>query len=180
MHVRYGSAQGLSVLEESTGEDLGILSGVVLHPDELKVEGFFVRMQGFFHGEDLFLPSAAIQHWGTRVRVGHAHHIAPISELVRMQSILESGRTILGQKILGEAGEDLGTCRDVQFSTMDFSLEWIFPKKRLRWRRPIPVSAILEVRPDAVVVRDLQAVREGGTVLPVLSPLDPTGQIATS
>lgn len=174
MHVRYGSALGLSVLEESTGEMIGAISGIVLHPDQLKVEGFFVHTDGFWGTEDLFLPATSILRWGTSVRITHAHHVAPISEMVRMQSILESGRSVLGQRIVNEEGMYQGICRDVQFSTKDFSLEWLFPKKRWRWRRPLPISAIVEVRPDAVVIREMQLLTEP-TAATVLAGLDPVG-----
>lgn len=175
MHVRYGSALGLSVLEESTGEVLGTISGIVLHPDQLKVEGFFVRTEGLWRAEDLFLPATSILRWGVSVRISHAHHVAPISEMVRMQSILESGRSVLGQRIVSEEGVYHGVCRDVQFSTKDFSLEWLFPKKGWRWRRPLPISAIVEVRPDAVVIRELQPLTEEPTPTSVLAGLDPVG-----
>lgn len=145
----------MPVVPENGGAPCGRICGILLQPDLGIVQGFFVRGAGTpLRVAELFLAVPDILHWGTRVRVRSDETLAPVEELVRLQAQLHEGRKILGQRIVTEAGRGLGRCRDVQFETKTFRLEWIFPKKFLRLRTPLPASSIIEVRREAVIVRD--------------------------
>ena len=169
MRARYTRSLGLPVLDEETGEIVGTLSGMVLHPDTGAVEGFFVRTPGVFWHEELFLPSADILHWGLRVTVRHRDVLSPIDDLVRLRTILDGHRPILGQRMVTESGRTLGRCCDVQFSTNDFRLEWLFPRRFLRTGIPVPASQILEVTPEAIILRDtLLPSKEAQEAVPLL------------
>ena len=154
MRMRFTRCLGLSVFDDDTGDTMGALRGILLHPDTGAVEGFFVRGLGMFPGADRFLGSLDILHWGTRITVRSADVLTPIEERVRLLPLLESGRPILGQSIVTRGGTALGRCADVQFETEHYRLEWIFPRRFFRWGIPIPASQILEVKRDAVIVRD--------------------------
>lgn len=164
----------MPIIAEHDGEILATVAGVVLQPDLGTVEGFFVRTRGFPRSEALLLQVQDIRHFGHRVHVCSKNVLSPLEELVRLRPLLEEKRAILGQRILTESGGSLGVCRDVQFETKTFRLEWLFPKKFLRWRTAVPASAIVEVRTDAVIVRDpvIHAeARSGHTVLKALDGL---------
>ena len=155
--MRFTASVGLPVLEQETAEVLGRVSGMLLHPDTGRVEGFFIRTEGFFSSTDLFLSSLDIVHWGMRIIVRSRDALAPAEERVRLQPLLEGKRTILGQRIVTESGRTIGRCADVQFSTRDYVLQWLFPRRFWRWGLPIPASQIIEVRTDAIVVREPSA-----------------------
>jgi sporulation protein YlmC with PRC-barrel domain len=146
MHVRFSSCIGTPVLEEGGDTTLGLLSGILIHPDTGKIEGFLVG--------DLFCSSMDIVRWGTRVYLRDANVLAPPEDRIRLQSLLQDPRTVLGQKIRTEAGVKLGRCSDVQFNTDMMHIEWLFPRKFFRWGIALPVSDILEVTAAAIVVRD--------------------------
>ena len=173
MRARYTRSLGLPVLEEETGDVLGVLSGMVLQPDTGVVEGFFVRMHGWSANQQ-FLIAHDILHWGTRITVRSSDVLSTVDDLVRVQSILAQKRPILGQTIVTESGRTLGRCADVQFATGSFCLEWLFPRRWFRWGVPIPASQILEVKPDAIVVKDPAATeeeREGGDEVTLIPPV---------
>jgi len=173
MHIRFTHSKGLPVLEEYNQHPVGTISGILIHPDMGKVEGFFVTVKQFLQSETLFLAVADITHWGRTVTVRDRDVIAPLEEHVRMQQMHEEGRTVLGQKIVNETGKQLGTCADVQFETHTFRLEWLFPKKFFRWTRPIPVTSIQEVKTEAIVVREQAVTREAKEGETAFAPLDP-------
>ncbi len=154
MRARYTRSLGLPVLDEETGDVLGVLSGMVLQPDTGVVEGFFVRMHGWSANEQ-FLIAHDILHWGTRITIRHRNVLSSVDDLVRVQTLLTENRPVLGQTIVTENGRALGRCVDVQFSTESFRLEWLFPRRWFRWGVAIPASQILEVKPEAIVVKDL-------------------------
>lgn len=175
MHVRFSTVIGLPVIDDSAEEEIASLSGILLNPDIGKVEGFFVHINGFFHSQELFLPVMDIVHWGNRVRVREAASLSPLEEFVRLNTLYTEGRSVIGQRIVTEAEVPLGMCRDVQFDTVTFYLEWIFPRRWWRWATPLPSSSIVLVRPDAVVVRDAVTLPEVVTGPSVLTTLDPLG-----
>ncbi|TSC79384.1 MAG: hypothetical protein G01um101425_664 [Candidatus Peregrinibacteria bacterium Gr01-1014_25] len=165
MHVRFSRCLGMPVGEERERRALGALSGIVIHPDTGVVEGFFVRP---VHGGGAqFLPVADIVHWGARVTVRSEDALCSLSDIVRLQRLVESGRTIIGQRMVTDDGALLGRCRDVQFSTHLFQVQWLYPKRWLRWKTPVAITDVIEVRPEAVLVRS----RSG--VIPVQETLAP-------
>lgn len=177
MHVRFSTVVGLPVVEDSAEEMVATVSGILINPDIGKVEGFFVTVRGFLQSQELFLSVQDILHWGSRVRIRDHHALAPLEDMVRLETLVAEGRTVLGQKIITENNAALGTCKDVQFDTVHFYLEWMFPKRFFRWARPIPVSSIVLVRSDAVIVRDAVTLPEAvmDPVPTVLGTLDPLG-----
>jgi sporulation protein YlmC with PRC-barrel domain len=142
--------RGMTVVDDRSGDALASVTGVFVHPDLGKIEGLFVRAGN----GDEFLAVQDITHWGTTIVVRDPDAIAPIDERVRLAALWDEGRTVLRQKIVLENGAVVGTCADVQFETDTFRLEWLFPRRWFRWGRPLPASSILEVRPDAIVVRE--------------------------
>lgn len=152
--------RGLPVVDDETGDAIATIDHIVLHPDTGKVEGFLVRLPGLFGRNDLFLSSLDILRWGNRVSVRDDGVLAPLEDLVRLQKVLEEARPILHQSMRTESGRDLGHCRDVQFDTQHFVTEWLFPKKWGRWGTPVPITQVLEVRMQEILVRDSAAPAE--------------------
>jgi sporulation protein YlmC with PRC-barrel domain len=95
-----------------------------------------------------------ISRWGTRLYVRNADVIAPADDRIRLQALLEDNRTVLGQKIVTESGVRVGRCKDVQINTDSMHIEWIFPKKCLRWGVALPVSEVIEVTVAAIIIKD--------------------------
>ena len=153
MHIRFSTCIGIPVLEEGHDHALGVIAGILIDPDTGKIEGFLVHVQGFFGGE-MFCSSLDILRWGTRVYVRSADVLAPPEDRIRLQSLLQDPRTLLGQKIATESGTALGRCADVQFNTDSLHVEWLFPKRFFRYGVALPITDVLEVTEKAIVVRD--------------------------
>lgn len=154
MHVRLTTCRGASVVDRG-GEFLGTLSGVFLHPDTGKVEGIFVAVPAGLTGtEHPFCAFEDIIHWGAVVQISGREALAPIEDRIRLTPVIASGRTVFGQPIRTESGRALGTCKDVQFDTEKMRVEWLFPKKFFRWGVALPVTDVIEVRKDAIIIRD--------------------------
>lgn len=174
MHVRFTGFRGMPVADADTGEILGVVTGMLIQPDSGKIEGFFVQAKRFLGQQHLFLSSLDILHVGRTVAVRDPDVLAPVDDLVRIQSLLEDPRTFLGQRVRTESGVFLGRCADVQFDTAAFAIAWLFPRRWLRYGRPVPIAAVVEVRPEAIVVRDPGKASLEDTVkeeAPMLRPL---------
>ncbi len=174
MHVRFTTLLGMPVTVDQTEEDIGMVTGILIHPDTAVVEGFFVQAPTFWHTGRLFLASADILHLGSRMRIRSEEKLGPVEELIRVSSLLEDGRSILHQRIVTESGMLLGRCADVQLETKTFQVLWLFPRKWFRWQRPVSVATILEVREDDIIVKDpLIPLKESTTTESVFQALDP-------
>ncbi len=155
MHARFSMVRGMSVLSEEDDELLGIVDGILLHPDTGTVEGFFIATGGILFAETLFLDARDILQWGTAIRTRDADRLTPPEEVLRLTELLADPRTVLGQKILTEKDHrSLGTCVDVQFSTTFFTLEWLFPKKFFHFKKPVPASCIVEITEEGIIIRE--------------------------
>ncbi len=154
MHLRYSACIGLPVLDETGEISLGSISGILIHPDAGKVEGFLLSGSGSSEQGTPFFSSLDIVRWGTRVYLRHAGAVGPLEERIRLAPLLRDRRTILGQAIRSESGVKLGRCADVQFTTKSMRIEWLFPRTWFRWAVPLPVSQIVEVNDHAIIVRD--------------------------
>ncbi len=173
MHIRFMHCKGLPVIEEHSQQPVGVIADIFIHPDMGKVEGFFIQIRHFMHSDMLFLSAMDITHWGRTVMIRDRDCLAPLEDHVRLQQISDEGRTVMGQKMMTEAGNRLGTCADAQFETKTFRVEWLFPKKMFQWARPVPVTSVQEVRPDAIIIRDQATVQQPAAEEPVFAPLDP-------
>ena len=155
MHVRFSPCLGMSVIEDLTEDVLGTIGGALINPDTGLMEGFTVLPSGlFFHKKPLFLSRFDIVHWGRAVRIRDHRSLTEADDMIRLQSLLTDPRTMLGQRMKTESGMTIGTCRDVQFNTKTFAVEWLFPRRFFQWGLPVPVSEISEIRPDAIIIRD--------------------------
>lgn len=178
MHLRLSTAIGLPVVDQ-TEELLGNVAGILINPDTGAIEGIFVRISSFLSSEVLFAPVSDIQHWGRRIRVRDEDSLSPLDDLVRLQQMVDDGRPVLGQTIRAEEGGVIGRCADVQFDTRFCRLEWLFPRRLFFWKTPVPAASILQVRPDAIIVRTMNTVKEPASdsapaVLPALDSLGTT------
>lgn len=142
----------MPVVDDRSDEAIATVSGVFVHPDLGTLEGLFVQGQ---NGEE-FLSVHDIIHWGRAVVVRDGDVLAPLDERVRLSALWNERRTVLGQRIVTESGKIVGRCADIQFETDTFRVEWIFPRRWFQWKRPIPAGTIVEVRPEAVCVRDAE------------------------
>lgn len=171
MHVRLSMCLGMPLVDDRNDDLLATVSGVFLHPDLGKLEGLFVRTE---RGEE-FLATSDIAHWGRSIVVRDPDAVAPLEERVRLSALWEEGRPVIGQKIVTESGLMVGSCADIQFETETFRLEWLFPRRFFRWKPPIPAGAIIEVRADAVRVREMEVPVGALPADPAMNPLDAIG-----
>ncbi len=166
----------MPVVDDRGDEAIATVSGLFIHPDLGKLEGLFVRTDDAEH----FLAVQDIVHWGRTIVVRDSDVLGPLDERVRLSTLWSEGRTVLGQKIVTESGTTIGRCSDVQFETETFRLEWLFPRKWLHWKRPIPAAAIIEVRPDCVLVRDFDVLSSSVAQDPALAALETIGGSTTA
>ncbi len=165
----------MPVVEEGSDEPLATVDRILLNPDTAAIEGFFVLVPGFFTTEERFIACSDIQRFGKRVEVRDHSILAPADDHIRLRPLLHDSRTVLGQRIVTESGRRLGRCRDVQFNTQLFRLEWLFPCRfGFLWGDALPVRCVTEIRPDAIVIRDQQKIVDEISPAELIAQTTPT------
>ncbi len=156
MHVRLSTCLGTEVVDRSSGDRVGAICGLFVHPDTGKIEGMYVSAAPVLFGKAsaLFCGSDDIVHWGASVQIRSHECLSPFEDRIRLLPLLQERRTIVGQRIRSETGRLMGVCRDIQVDTEKMRLEWIFPRRFFREGIAVPASDIVEVRSEAIIVRD--------------------------
>lgn len=169
MQLRFTMCRGMFVYEQGTEDLVGMIDQILIDPDTGGIEGFFVSVRGVF-SHSLFVRTDDVVHMGTVVKVRSAECLCDPEEIIRLQPLLQDPRRILGQSIVTQGGQKIGRCKDIQFETKTFRLQWLFPRTFLRWGVSIPASHIIEVKEEAIIVKNLALVEEA-TETAVLEPL---------
>ncbi len=151
MHLLYSTALGTDVVDDGQHLVHGRVSELLVDPDRggvvaLEVSGG-VGQRGVLQTQDIL-------SWGHRVHVRSPEVIGPAEDIVRLQGILADPRRLIGQSIRTRSGVRLGRCKDFQFNTKTFTIDWILPWRFFLRGHPIPRSDILEVTKQAIVVKD--------------------------
>ncbi len=160
----------MPVCEEGSDEPFGQIIKPLPNPETGKIEGFYVSVPGALRTETLFLASSDIVRFSTRVWIRRSEMLSASEDHLRLRRFMEHPRPIQGQQIRTEDGIRLGRCADVQFDPQSFMIQWLFPKKFFRWGVALPLSAIIEVRKDAIIVRRTLA-KEVPAAAPAIGPM---------
>ncbi len=154
MHLRSSQSRGIHIVDDGTQQTVGLLTRPLIDPDTGRVLGFFV-FSTQMGASELFLQSADIVAWGTRVHIRSEDCLSPPDELIRMKKALEDPRPVIGQPIrIMTTKRYIGLCGDIQFSTRHFMTEWIFPRRFFFARQPLPMTDVIEITPEAIWIRD--------------------------
>lgn len=153
MHLLRSTAIGTEIIDTIDHHIHGIVSDILIDADRGKVAALLIRC--FDTPDHYALQTQDIESWGNRIHIRDAEVLGEIADFVRLKSLLEDPRAFIGQAIRTKSGQKLGRCIDVQFRSDTFDLEWIFPVKFFFMRGlALPVTEILEVTPDAIIVKD--------------------------
>jgi hypothetical protein len=157
------ASRGMPVLERGGRLLPLVVVQPLLHPDTGVVEGVSLRARRW--GSPLLaIRTDDLTRWtDEHLVVTRAEAISPVADFVRFQAWLTEGRTLVGQRVVTLGGRRLGRCRDVLFDDELLQLIAIVPRRWGIWQLPVRRHDVLEVRPQAIIVRDVE--------LPVVAPL---------
>lgn len=169
MHVRLSLVIGMPIHEEGAREAIAQLDQPIINVDTGKIEAFFVLISGgFLPTRRLVLPVSDIARFGARITVRSSGVLCEPTDVIRIASLLSHPRRLLLQRVQTASGTYLGRAADVQFETLHFTLQWIFPRRWFGWGVPVSMSSIIEVTPLAVIVRDAVVPEKPTEAAPIL------------
>ncbi|HLC75782.1 MAG TPA: hypothetical protein VJB82_01515 [Candidatus Peribacterales bacterium] len=152
MHLLQSAMRGIEVIDSIDHHIHGIVTGTIIDPDRAKIIAFIIGRFGF--PEPHALMTQDIESWGNRIHIRDVDVLGELSDFVRLNQYRNDDRSFIGQEIRTKSGQRIGRCADVQFRTDTFDLEWIFPRRFFRKALPLPISEIVEVTPEAIIIKD--------------------------
>jgi uncharacterized protein YrrD len=150
MQRLYSEIVGSPVVSEFSESRIAKVADVILDPDRGKIIALEVT-------NGMVIAAIDIVKLNSMVVVHDPDHITHPSEILRVQEVIEGGRSFMKKKVVTEDGELVGYVQDYAIDTKTFMLKKINTYKQFFVFRHDPRiigwKSIIEVKKDEIVVK---------------------------
>ncbi len=142
-----------------TGSAVATITGVIINPDNLKVEGFFC--QDRFEKRELVLLPQDIRDIMAKGYVINDHDVlAEPDELVRLKKVMDLNFELLGKQVVTVSKQKVGKVSDFATETGSMYVQKIYVaqsvlKSLTGGSLSIDRSQVQEITPRRIIVNDL-------------------------
>ncbi len=151
------SIRGAKVVHQDTGETLALLNLPIIDPDTGVIEAFWVKPLTLMEN-DAVLTTSNILSFKKNLYIASNNVLAEAADLVRIATILEDGRLILGARVESESGYFYGRVYNLSFSTETYLLKQLHVQRAFLFfgfnRRLFPYDRIVKVLADKIIIND--------------------------
>ncbi len=154
----YESVPGTNVMSLRTGSPVGIITIPIINPNNLFIEGWFVREPR--GRDDMILLSNDVRDVLPQGFAVNDHDdLSKPTDLVRLKEILELQFKLVGLKVSSESGKNYGKINDYAFETKSFFIQKLYVAQPLvknfsGGTLSVDRSQIIEVTNRRVVIED--------------------------
>lgn len=148
-----------SVLSLRTGSAVATITGVILNPDNLKVEGFYC--QDRFDKKELILLPQDIRDVLAKGYVINDHDaLVEADELVRLKKVMDLNFELLGKQVVTVGKQKIGKVSDFATETSTMYVQKIYVaqsvlKTLTGGSLSIDRSQVQEITPRRIIINDL-------------------------
>ncbi|MFA7253020.1 MAG: PRC-barrel domain-containing protein [Patescibacteria group bacterium] len=154
MLLTYSKIIGFPIFELSDQSRIGFVEDIIISPDELKIAAIAIKRSGFFSTRYKIIPFVEIVHiLKDGVLIKDSRSIEEIDDLPRIKRLIEDKNFGVGQKVITENGNPIGTVSDYLIESQTLAWTKIYVKSLLK-ERIIPISKIVEINGKKIIVRD--------------------------
>jgi uncharacterized protein YrrD len=161
----FRSLVGAKILEFDSGQVLGLVSGMIIHPDTGMVEAFWVKPLTV-PLKTAILKTSDILEFKKHLYVKDERVFAHADDIIRINEILDEDREFLGNRIQSETGLSYGKCVNLTFDTQTYALKQIYSRRSILGlitmdERIFSYNDIIRVLPEGIIVNDDSTKKEG-------------------
>ncbi len=158
MQILQSDFCGKSIMSVHTGEQLCVVTGFVIHPDNLKIVLFIthasLKKQPYY-----LLPSSIRFADSKRLIIDSAQSLSEFDELVRYQRDILNNYNPVKKRVVTQSGKKLGTVANFSFDNQHNFVQKLyvqagFFKRFLQTQFVIDRSVIIETTKNTIVVKD--------------------------
>jgi sporulation protein YlmC with PRC-barrel domain len=148
-----------SVLSLRTGSAVATVTGIIVNPDNLKIEGFYC--QDRFDKQELVLLPQDIRDVLAKGYVINDHDVlAQADELVRLKKVIDLNFELLGKQVVTLSKQKVGKVSDFAAETTTMYVQKIYVAQSLLksltgGSLSIDRSQVQEITPRRIIINDL-------------------------
>ena len=162
----------IPVLSLRAGSQVGTATELIINPNNLKVEGWYV--QDKFGGKRLVLVSSDVRELSSRGVIINDHEVlSELEELVRLKPIIEIGFLLIGKQVVSQGGKKYGKVTDFAVETESLLIKKIYAtqpiiKNLAGGNASIDRTQIIEITNTKIIIDDATEKAGEGAVAPSL------------
>ena len=155
---------GTKVISVQAGGAIGIIDGIIVEPDDLKVLAFKVGGPLVAKSENYILDINSIREFTSfGFVIDHIEELVAPNDIVKISKILELNFNLIDLKVETKKGSKLGKISDYTMTSEDFIVQQLIVKRPLvkSFIDPeltIPRKEIVEITDYKVIVKDEEKV----------------------
>jgi uncharacterized protein YrrD len=158
MQILHSEFIGKPVMAVHTGEQICVITGCIVHQDNLKII-LLVTKAGLQKNPLYLLPDSIRFADSKRLIVDSTNSLSEFDELVRYQHDILHSYQPLRKKVITEAGKKLGSVIDYSFDNQHYFIQKLYVqagllKRFLQAQSIIDRTMIVETKPNCIVVKD--------------------------
>lgn len=148
----------IPVMSLRTGGSVGQATEMIINPNNLKIEGWYVNDR--FSGKKLILVSAEIRDISVKGIVINDHEVlAEPGELVRLKPVLEIGFALIGKQVVSQSGRRYGKVNDFAVETESLIIKKIYASQSIiknfsGGNASIDRTQIVEITNSQIIIED--------------------------
>jgi len=154
---------GNHVVGQEDGAILALIKDAVINPDSGKIEAFWVKPMNI-PIKNAILLSDSILEWKKNIYINDERELAEADEIIKISEILSRNTFFIGNIVINESEEVLGSVVDVDFDTNKLYLKNIYVEKAflgiIKYKsRIFSYDSIIKVMPEYILVKDLENIK---------------------
>ncbi len=160
------------VMSLRTGGSVGTATTMIINPNNLKVEGWYVLDR--FSGKKMVLVSAEVRDIAAQGIIINDHEVlAETEELVRLKSVLNIGFELIGKQVISQSGKKYGKVIDFAVETESLLVKKVYAgqsiiKSLSGGNVSIDRTQIVEITNNRIIIED--ALEKAGETVAATSP----------
>ncbi len=143
-----------------TGAPVAVTDGIVVNPNNLKIEGFYCADK--FSAEQLILLAQDVRDIVPRGLVVNDHDVlTPPTELIRLKPVLDIQFELLGKSVQTESGHKVGKIADFATDDKTLYIQKLYVSQSLikslkSTQLSIDRTQIIEITDRRIIIKDLE------------------------
>lgn len=148
----------VQVMSLRTGGPIGMASSMIINPNNLKIEGWYI--QDRFSGKRLVLVSSEIRDIAPQGIIINDHEVlAEADELVRLKPIMDIGFELIGKQVISQGGKKYGKVTDFAVETDSLLIKKVYAGQSIiksfsGGNTSIDRTQIVEVTNSQIIIED--------------------------
>lgn len=146
------------VMSLRTGSPVGVATKMIINPNNLKIEGWYVRDK--FNNKQMVLVGGEVRDISSQGIIINDHEVlSEPGELIRLQPIIDIGFELIGKQVVSQSGQKYGKVSDFAVETEALLVKKIYSAQSIiknftGGNNSIDRTQIVEITHSRIIIED--------------------------